>query len=330
VSSVRRLAIDRAGVHTAAVALPRGRELGIVVTSVPGRELAWGTPTVIDDATGLYLTVVRAGDGWRCTGLGDGTVTVEAWGDGQCSPGRLRGVRAEQGRVALALKDRTDERDVGDHLAELHGELVDAVTGEVVAFRSLAIDVRPVVADGSTSPFDAMEPPAPAQVMDDQRTHRRFHEVGLAAGRWALLASVPGYALATQVVELREGEVRVGLRVPLEKQAAVRGRVLDREGRPLRGVTLLAVGTGPLADRHLEAWRQYRHAASDPAASEPSFTPLRGSSRADGSFAIERVPPGIALRLVARHDDHGFVVLPLPALRADEELAAFDVRMPGR
>jgi RNA polymerase sigma-70 factor (ECF subfamily) len=327
-----RVAIPRGAPGTPrVVTLPRGGELALTVTTVSGRALAWSQPWLACERTGMTFAPKAGLDGvLRFVGLGDGPFTVHAHGDGRSSPVRRRAVRAGAS-VTLRLKERDDERDVGDHDAELHGELVDAATGAIVPFRPHAVDVKPCWHDGgSTLATDAAEPPAPAQQMESHDTFRRFHEVALGEGPHVVTASVPGYALASEVVTLRANEVRSGLRLQLVREATVRGTVRGRDGAPLRGVTLFVVGVGPLADALLEQWRAWRAARDDVMARSPSWTPLSGWTRDGGTFVLGRLPAGVPLRLVARHDEHGFVVLPLPALRAGEAADVGDVRMPGR
>ncbi|MGB3969702.1 MAG: carboxypeptidase-like regulatory domain-containing protein, partial [Planctomycetota bacterium] len=327
VSSFTKITVAKAGPVPVQVTLGRGAELAVVVKTVSGRALEWGQPWLIDERTGLRLDGKADGEAFRFRGLGDGPHTVMSAGDGQCSLAARPGVVAGGAPVTLTLKDRSDERDVGDHLAELHGELVDAVSGDVVEFGPFAVDVMPVFGDGSSLVFDGIEPPAPAQRAAENKQHRRFHETGLAAGRHAIVVQVPGYGVAGQVFELAAGQMLTGLRIPLVKQAVVRGRVVDAQGRPVKGATVFAVGTGPLADRHLAGWQGHRDQTEDPGARSVSFTPLVGYTSADGAFVVDQIPPGVDLRLAARQDDKGFVVVPLPALRAGEVLANFDLKL---
>ncbi len=231
--------------------------------------------------------------------------------------------------IRIVLKDLEDLRDLGDHMAELHGELIDAATGKTVDYGCFMVSVQPAFAARSTLVFDAIEPPAPAQQMEQSGTWSAFHEDGLSAGCYVVIAAVPGYALAGERIELREGELRSGLRIALHKQAVVRGKVLDATGQPVVGASLFAVGIGELADAHLAAWSTFKASEQDPSARDPSFTPIAGYTASDGSFVIDQIPPGLPLRLVARHDRKGFVVAPLAALRAGEELADFDLRLPS-
>lgn len=330
-SSFDRIGIDRAGQHERVVTLATGAELMVRVTTVSGRNLAWGKPWLEDEGTGLQVTGKKQPDGtWRFRGLQRGPFTVHAGGDARTSPAAIRGVAPSAELLTIRLKEHDDERDVGDHMAELHGALVDAATGEVVPYGAFEVDVMPLRGDGSSLVFDGIEPPVPAQREALSGSWTSFHEVGLTAGRHVVIAAVKGYAYAAEVVDLGATEVRSGLRIALHRQAVVRGKVTGATGQPLAGVTLFAIGTGPLADAQIAAWRDYRTADRSPSARDPGFHPVSGWSRPDGRFEIAQIPPGVALRLVARHDEHGLVVMPLPSLRSGDVVEDFGVRLPGR
>jgi RNA polymerase sigma-70 factor (ECF subfamily) len=330
-SSFDRIDIDRAGQHERVVTLVAGAELTVRVMTVSGRELEFGEPWLELEGTGFQVTGQQQPDGtWRFRGLQRGPFTVHTAGDGRTSPAAIRGVTPSAELLTIRLKECDDERDVGDHMAELHGTLVDAKTGELVPYGPFEVDVMPHRGDGSSLVFDGIEPPAPVQSAQPSGSWTSFHRVGLTAGRHAVLASVKGYAVAAEVVELGEREVRTGLRIALHRQAVVRGKVVDANGQPLAGATLFAIGIGPLADAQIAAWRQFRAADRSPSERSPGFHPVAGWSGSDGGFEVARIPPGVELRLVARHDEHGLVVMPLPELRSGDVIEGFDVRLPGR
>jgi hypothetical protein len=311
--------------------LGRGGELQVQVDGVDGGAPDWRQVHLRCDRTGRLLERSEGAAGSvRFTGLGAGTYTVTAHGGWQWSSAQRRGVRAGDAPVRFQLKRRTETRDVGDHMAELHGELVDAVSGTVVPYPTFAVDIHRIVAAGSSLPSDGIEPSVPAQQMEvEPGPWSTFAEVGLTAGRYAIVARVPGYAVATQVVELGDDELRAGIRVLLQRPAVVRGKLVDAAGQPVSGHAFL-VGVGPLADQHLAAWEPWRRSEHPAGAREPSFTPHQARVAADGSFVLDDVPPGVELRLVLRHDAHGQVVLPLGVLRAGETIANLQARLPGR
>ncbi|MBL8751689.1 MAG: sigma-70 family RNA polymerase sigma factor [Planctomycetes bacterium] len=306
-------AVDLAiGPHSIDAELAAGRELDVVVAGAGGYEPQHGEPWLEHDTTGLWLQPKRRGDAWHFRGLGDGTYTV------RYADAARRGIRADAGRVTITAKDPNDPSDVGDHMAELHGELVDATTGEVVEFDPFDVDLHPVLADGSSWAADGVEPPAPAQRAAMGGKRASFHFTGLAPGRWAVVAQVKGFATVCEVFTLAERDVKHGLRVRLPAPATLRGRVVDASGRAVATATVIVVGTGPLADRQIEAWRVHLGRTHSPGDAEPSFAPLRGWTREPGTFALTDVPPDVPLRLVAMHDELGFVVLKVPPLRAGE------------
>ncbi len=288
---------------------------------MPAAAANGGTPWLEDDATGQWLQPQQDHGAWRFRGLGGGRHTLRT------SDAAVPGITAATDRATITVKDPHDLRDVGDHMAELHGELVDAASGDVVPFGPFDVEVHAVLGDGSSYAPDGIEPPAPAQRAAEGGPRTAFHFTGLTAGRWAVVATVKGYAVACQTFDLRARDLRAGLRVPLLRPATVRGRVVDAQGQPVAGATVLVLGTGPLADRRLEAWRTYEGRKADPGAAEPSFTPLRGWTRDGGAFALAQLPPETPLRLVARHDALGFAVLALPPLRAGEAAAELVLKL---
>ncbi len=320
---LRALPLRSAGTHNAEVVLPKGKELEVVTTMVDGGEPE-GAPWLEHAATDLLLQPKRVGDVWLFRGLADDSYTVRA-GDAA-----VRGVTAARRRVSIQIKESTDVRDVGDHMAELHGEFVDAMTGEVVGYGPFDVELHPLLADGSSLASDGIEPPPPQQRAASGGEQTSFCHTGLTAGRWALVATIEGYAVACVPFELRDREIRASLRVPLHRPAVVHGRVVGSDGQPVAGVTVVALGEGPLADRSLESWRRHRESTQSPNAPEPSFTPLRSYTRDAGAFTMLTVPPDVPLRLVAMHDTAGFCVLTVPPLRAGETVGNLVLKLAPR
>jgi RNA polymerase sigma-70 factor (ECF subfamily) len=317
------------GASTTEVVLAPGNEILVDARGVDGEQLPDVHVAVTEETTRLEHTGARASALWRCGGLGDGpcTVTVRAR---DRSPAQRRGVRPGTTPLVLRLKRADDRRDVGDHMAELRGTLVDAATGEVLSFGPFCVELLPALVGTSTLPTDRIEPPLPVQTMSMGEVYHDFCEQGLAAGSWVLLVERADYAITAVVVDLREGELRHDLRIALPRPATVRGRVLAPDGRPVAGAQVFVVGQGPLADRHLAAWRDHQVRTHPPGAREPSHVPIRAWTREDGSFALGKLPPDVELRLVARHDEAGFVVQPLGVLRSGDALEGRELRLEPR
>lgn len=319
--------LERGGQHQRRVVLAAGASLTVLVTDLAGRDPEWCSVWLEDERTGLALSP-RPGataEGHRFTGLGDGPFTVRAEAGADLSPAALRGRTAAAGPVTVRLKPRGDVRDVGDHMAELHGTVVDAVTAQPLALGAFAVDVLESRGGESSSPFDRIVPRGPAQRLSDGSERRGFDLVGLEAGRHAVVVDVAGYAPAVHECELRAGELRSDLRIELLRGATVTGRVLDR-GSPAVPVRVFVVGVGARADENIAAWREYAAAAGGPGAA-PSWLACATWSGEDGSFRLGRVPPGIALRLVALGADGRVAVAPLGSLQPGESLGDRELRM---
>lgn len=322
--------LARTGAHEARVVLPAGGRLEVHVATFAGERLEWANVWLEDEASGLSHRAELAADGTAVfTALGGGTHTLHVSAGTDLSLVRRRGLRAGDGPIELRIKRRDDLRDVGDHQAELHGELVDAATGEVVAFGAFAVTVLPMRAGTSSLPSDCVEPPAPAQQLDLGGSSRSFHEVDLGAGRWAVLTDVPGYAPSVVEVELRDGEMRTGMRIPLQRGGELRGRVVDADGEPVSGARVFPLGTGDFADRCLERWRTLRGVDLD-RLPEPTQPCTVAYTDTDGTFVLRRVPPGIELRLLAHQRERGAAVTAPLMVRAGEVQAGIDLRFDGR
>jgi len=331
-SEHRRMRVDSGIPGVTAVVLAPGAELRVVVTTVSGRALEWGAPWLEDERTGLVFAGAAEPDGsHRFRGLGPGPFTVHARGDGATSPAARSGVVPGEQPVALRLKEHDDERDIGDHLAELHGELVDGTTSAVAGSGPFQVEVERLAAEGSSWPFDGIAPSSVAQQKEmPDGSWTRFHETGLAAGRWLVTAQVPGYARAGLAVELRAHQIRAGLRVVLQRPAAVRGVVRGKNGDPLAGAFVFVVGIGPLPDALLAAWQQWHPPAGEPRAGEPPWPALSRRSDELGRYAFRDPPPRVAFRLAAFHAEHGLVVAPLPILRAGDNHEPGPLHLSGR
>jgi RNA polymerase sigma-70 factor (ECF subfamily) len=327
-SVFRPLTLPRAGAHYDRVTLSPGGRLEVHVRAVEGTLLPWANVALVDEATGLPFVGELGADGVVVfAGLGAGAHRLTLSSDQEFSLVDRGGLFADREPVEVRVKRRDDLRDIGDHTAELHGELVDAATGEVVEWGAFAVDVRPLRAGASSLPSDRLVPRGAAQQMDGGGRFTAFHEVGLGAGRQALLTDVPGYAPAVLEVELRAGEMRTGVRLPLRRGAEVRGRVVDAQGQPVQYARVFPLGIGELADRCLTGWRSLgaeRHAP------EPSVPCTVAYTDARGEFVLARVPPDVELRLVAHQREHGCGVGTPRVLRAGERVDGLQLQLERR
>ena len=328
------LSLQHPGAHHHRVVLEPGGRLEVQVTRLDGGPLEWANVWLEHDATGLTHGRSSAdlpADGRvEFSALADGPYTLHVSADHTLSPALRRGLVPGGPPVAIRLKRQDDPRDVGDHMAELHGVLVDAATGAVVPWNVLAIDVLRLRDGASTLPSDRLVPRPPAQTMADdyERQFTDFHEVALEPGRHALVANVAGYAQAVFEVVLAEGEVRAGLRVPLQRGGTVRGRVVDAALRPVAGASVFPVGVGALADTIVERWRTAD--LTEVGAADPSEWAGIGYTDADGRFTIADLPPGVELRLVARTRDGAFALAGSRVLRAGEVQDGIDLVLAPR
>lgn len=106
-----------------------------------------------------------------------------------------------------------------------------------------------------------------------------------------------GYAVAVEFLELRDGELRAGLEVRLQRGAKMTGRVVDHQGQPVAKALVFVTGFGPQADAALLA----RDDPKEGRERRSWVALLACSARTDGSgaFTLGPVPPGHSLRVVA-------------------------------
>lgn len=272
------------------------------------------------DGSGLDHHATMAADG-TCSfaGLGAGTHTLRLHA-GDLSPVRIPGVQAGDPERLVRCKPLADPRDVGDHAGEVHGELVDAATGELVAFGPFAVRVERLRSGASSWAGDRLQPHRSSQQLEAGGRRTAFHEGGLEPGDHALVVDVPGYALAIEPFSLAANELRAGVRVQLVRPPRVSGRLVGADGAPLAKARVFVVGDGPLADAVLASWAEHRPDPLDVGAAEPSVTLGAAWTDAAGAFVLGRLPPGLPLRLVVHHPAAAQLVQSLPALQSGERL----------
>ncbi len=144
------------------------------------------------------------------------------------------------------------------------GRVVDGETGAPVSSAVVAISVVPPTSRA-----------APERVLTDARG--RFFFTGVTAGSFTLTASKPGWIEGaagrrrpggpSDSVEVRDGQPRPEIAIPLWRFAVISGRVSDEVGEPLVGVDVRAFQSGFAAGR-----RQWTFAVR-------AFTDDRGAYR---------------------------------------------------
>lgn len=296
-TDLQPVAVSGGGRHRHEVQLDEGARIDVRITTVDGGVPAWANAWLIDETDRIHHPGKMNGSGAiRFSHLDRGPFTLRVTSN-PWSPARLTGLRPSSEIVSVRLKDQSDERDVGDHEAEVHGRLIDAATGELVRFEDVCVEVREVRPGPSTLTLDRAVPPRPVQRMLDERKYERFHLTGLAAGEHAVVVDVPGYCQTVAVVSLTERQVRLGLEIELRRGVVVRGRVVDAAGEPVADALVFPAGVGAGADAHVEALR--RSAALGDAPRWAFDLPCSVRSDEHGRFALERVPPLQQLRLIA-------------------------------
>lgn len=267
---------------------------GLTITARPAEDGADGLAQATTDASGRFeivgLEPVRTRLHAEGGGYGDAELVLV--------PSRTD--------VELHLKLSTDASDAGDHMAELHGRLVRAGSGEDVLAPYDAVDAvlvesatraeflaREAAALLSRPPYQTLvpsgwTPPPPTSA---------FHLTGLRAGRWVLVARVAGHSPAfAGPFELDEHGVRAGVVLELAPPVRVSGRVLDARGEPVADAVVVLSGAG---EPDLEARdAEIRRTEGRP---RSWFDAYRCD--AEGRFAADAAP-GIGVRVLAFHRAH--------------------------
>ena len=247
---------------------------------------------------------------FRIVGLEPGVCTLHV--RSRFSPAALFDVEAGREDLVITLKHVDDDSDVGDHLGEIHGRLVEASTGAAVVARWNAVDVEAVDPDVSEQELRedllaALVHPRMAQVAFDASFRPpppsdRFHATGLDQGSYVLVARAPGRAPGfSRRVALGRRELVRDVVIELPRPARVVGIVVDGDGRPLAGAVVFATGLGPRSRATVAAMDESVRTGG---ALAGGF--LAGAARTDarGRFELAGLPSLIGLAVAAVHRSH--------------------------
>ena len=323
------LGLDSPGRHAHSVTLQRGLTIsgtivgigGIVHDGRGGFLAAWNDPTKPWVNADIDL---RSGD-FVLRGLEEGSYTLVHHSPGWSNV-ELAGVRAGTSGLLIQAKREHDLRDIGDHMAELHGEVRDAHSGAVLEIGAFDLDAVPL-GDAPASDWESdilptliFPPPVQTAMFGEYIPPSAFHLHGLKPGNYAITARLEGYG-ATLVgpFELREREMRTGLLIEVQAQAALRGVLQDPAGRPLADGFVRVTGFGPRSsERDRTADAELRATRGQGAVKV--WDDVR--SDASGGFLFARLPAGVRVRLCLHHPDFEMAYSPPLSLRAGETLDA--------
>lgn len=329
-----RYGVDRAGEHALEIDVLPGLAIEGTVTTVDGSPLPEDLRVIVtgEDTNRWLFADVGHGGAFRYEGLDPGACTVRVYEHGW-SPVFLRDVEAGGPPIHVALKRADDPRDVGTHLAEFHGSLRDAETGEPVLADLWDVDTIALWDDREGALtldelFASHRTPRPVQRMLDAAPpppSADFHEVGLGPGRYLLAARVEGYApRLAGPFEVTGDEVRAGIELALERGGVLEGRVVDAAGRPVTDAWLYLAPVGE--------WGRARLLELDHLLRDEGPRSLYECERAgkDGRFRVDRIPTAQPYLLCALGRDHAPTVIGRVEWTRSGEVVRRDVTLPAR
>ncbi|MAB89449.1 MAG: hypothetical protein CMJ90_08335 [Planctomycetes bacterium] len=325
--------ISTPGAHTRVVVMRRGLEIAGSVTDVDGAPIPNLDVYGYKDRRAGCLTDAQGR--FRIVGL-DPAIWTLYFGGGAWSRGEMT-VAAGRAGLNIKLKRKDDPTDRGLHLAELHGHVEDAETGERLALDrwGFDLDVRAVpekLASSSTedvlprflSPLMAQRAQQ-GQRLAGEKPPTSFHKDGLPPGAYVIDVRRDGYAPCLfGPVRLGAGELRTGIVMRLERPAEARGRVLAADGNPVAGAFVFTIGRGPASQQTLaERDRAIKKSKGRGTQYWGGFVKTDDA----GYFALGGLPASLALDVVAVHLDHE-PAAPRPAgLTVGQQTTGLDLRM---
>ena len=302
------LGIDRPGSFERHVQLVPGLVVEGTITTVDGSPLPSDLRIVVtgEDTNQWRTAELGHGGQFRYEGLDAGLFTLRTFADGW-SMIFLREERAGGAPLALAIKRETDDRDIGMHMAEVHGRTIDAETGEPVVNDLFEVEVIQLWdADEANLSRDELlavhrhSRPYQTMAMDEYpEATAEFHETGLPPARYLIATRVPGYAPTFHgPFELGATDLLADIELALERGGSLTGRALDSAGKPISGAHIYLAPDS--------AWGRRRLAGLDIALLEEGERTLFECDRArdDGTFEIAHIPTGQPYLLCALSRNH--------------------------
>ncbi|MBK8180519.1 MAG: sigma-70 family RNA polymerase sigma factor [Planctomycetes bacterium] len=322
--------LDSAGRHGRTIHLTPGLTISGTVIGIGGE--------VIHGRGGFVAAVAEDGARWIqaetddragtfvIPGLADRSYRIVRDGD-EWSRVELPAVRAGTTGLVLQLKREDDPRDIGDHQAELHGEVRDARTGEILdigAFDVSAVwlgDTGGADWRGDVLPGLVFPRPVQTAMFGEYVPPKAFHLDGLRPGRYALSARMGSrgeYGPAfLGPFELGERDIVSGLVIEVTVPGLVHGVLTDPEGRPLAGGFVRLTGFGPLSRaRDVQCDAELR--ATRGRGAIGVWDDVRVDE--EGRFEFPCLPAGLGVRFALHHPDFEFAYSGAVEPRAGESL----------
>ncbi|MCC6781650.1 MAG: sigma-70 family RNA polymerase sigma factor [Planctomycetes bacterium] len=236
-------------------------------------------------------------------GLDGGPVTLRGGGS-PWSRFALDDVLPAHGVATLRLKREDDPESIGLHGAEIHGRLVDAATGAPVVAEHGCVRTWWLPADSSQTLEELLRnaiTPGPFQTSighDPPPPSAEFHLTALEPARYALIAEVPGFAIAgAGPFELAAGALVRDVSITLGRGTRLVVEVRDDAGRPVADAWVWIGAAGAVAERA----RRAAELADAIAAGQPEPYGRGERSDVEGRVAFEHVPDRLALAVHAAH-----------------------------
>jgi RNA polymerase sigma-70 factor (ECF subfamily) len=332
----RPVTVDFTGFHEERVELELGRVIaGRIVLpdgADPREEFASSTNgprtqvyAIGADPNRWFPGEVHADGTFRVAGLDPGRYALHV--RGRFSPAELA-VEAGRESLELALKRSDDSRDVGVHMAELHGRLVDDASGDEVVAPYAAVECVAVEGDVDDATLrsdvlpDLVSPRMVQTMVDgdfvEPPPRAQFHLVGLEPHRYVAVARVNGYAPSfSKAWTLASGQLVSDVELRLDRPASVVGRVVDADGAAVAGAFVFVTGRGARGQRTIAAADEWVHVNGE----QRSLFLACAKSDGDGRFELSGLPPSLPIAVAAVHPKFASaasdVVVPLAGRSSD-------------